>query len=502
MKSLKIFLIITNLILFVGCTEFLDILPETELTLAEFFQSESDFVQAVNAAYAPMRQIVNSHAWVLCEMRSDNTIYLRNILFGATDQFEDISDHSLPEADGVVSNVHVLNQWRLSYLIISRTNQILDAIDQVDFNQNSKNNIKGQALFLRAYSYYELVRYFNRVPLHLKPVSTRSEAALPLSNPEDIYAQIITDVDEAIRLLPQRSQQQLGRVTSGAARMLLADVYITLNRWADAERLLKEIVDSGQYSLIPKYENVFSENISNKNNAESIFEVQFLEGPDGMSGNFLYNFMPRPMRANELVTITRTINPQPLDGQGNNIPTPNIISAFEDGDLRKDVSIDYIFLSTALHENKLFPYIKKFAKPHAQHNNHGMNWPIYRYAEALLFLAESLNEQGKSGEAAQFLNQVRNRAGLENTTAISQADLREAIFKERRVELAFENKRWHDLTRTNRYRDIISAHGTFAIANPQLYYFPEGAGFRSNAYTRITKFYALPAEESEISPHF
>ena len=503
MKKISILFALIGGLTLSSCEDFLSIVPETQLSSATFFQTENDFKQAVNAAYAPMRNVVNDRAWLVSEMRSDNTIYARNILFGATEQQEDISDHAIPEAQGITSNTHVLNQYRLNYLTISRTNQILASIDPVTFDATSKNNIKGQALFLRAYSYFELVRYFQKAPLHLTPVTNRSEAAKELASEEQLYTQIIKDAQEAITLLPARPQQELGRATSGAARMLLAEVYITRKNWAQAETLLKEIVSSGHYSLIPNYANVFSDNTSNKNNAESLFEVQFLEGAAGMAGSFLYNFMPRPMTPAELVTITGTSNPQPLDGEGNNVPTPDIIAAYEEGDLRKDASIGFITLSTSLVDApKIFPYIKKFAKKHAQHGNHGMNFPIYRYAEVLLFLAEALNEQGKTSEAATFLNQVRSRAGLAATTASTQATLREAIFKERRVELAFENKRWHDITRPDRVQEIIGAFAARAKANPQLYYYPKGATFRSNAFTNITKFYALPAAESEISPFF
>ncbi|WP_114748666.1 RagB/SusD family nutrient uptake outer membrane protein [Pleomorphovibrio marinus] len=501
MKRINIFIICLAAVMW-SCEDFLTITPETNLSTATFFQTEADFQQAVNAAYAPMRNIVNDRMWLLSEMRSDNTMYARNILFGATEQQEDLSDHALPEADGITTNVHVLNQYRLDYLIIARTNQILTTIDAVEFNQQSKNNIKGQALFLRAYAYYELVRYFPHAPLHLNPVTTRDQAALPLSSHQELYAQIISDAQEAIPLLPNKANQDLGRVTSGAARMLLADIYITQNRWAEAETLLREIVDSGQYQLIPEFENVFSETSGNKNNIESVFEVQFLEGPEGLQGNFLYQFMPRPISPNELRPITQTSNTEPLDGQGNNVPTPDIIEAFEEGDERLDVSIGYVDLLGSLRENKTYPYIKKYAKPHSLHNIHGMNWPIYRYAEVLLFLAEALNEQGNSGEAATYLNMVRNRAGLENTTASSQTDMREAIFRERRVELAFENKRWFDLTRTDRYMEVITDFGQRARNDPMRYYYPSGATFRNHAFSNITKYYALPAAEAEITPHF
>jgi hypothetical protein len=499
-----ILILLTAGILLTGCEDFLTVIPETQLSSATFFKTENDFQQAVNAAYVPLRTITNDRSWLLSEMHSDNTYYARNILFGATEQQEDLADFADPVANGVSSNVHVLNQYRQDYLIIARTNQILALIDDVNMPQSSKGNLKGQALFLRAYAYFELARYFGSVPLHLKPVPNREEAALPLSSEAQVYAQIIQDAEASIPLLLPKSKQQAGRVTSGAARMLLANVYVVQKEWSKAEKLLKEIVSSKEYSLISDYSKVFSENIANKNNAESVFEVQFLEGAAGLNGNFIYQFMPRPISAAELRPIMGTTNPQNIDGEGNNIPTPDIIAAYEPGDLRKDISIGNVFLAGSFRADKNYPYIKKFAKTHSLHNNHGTNWPIYRYAEVLLFLAEALNEQGKSGEAVPLLNEIRNRAGLANTTASGQADLREAIFKERRVELAFENKRWFDIIRTDRIQEIIVPYGKRIVANPLDYYYPpvNGAVPRSNVFSNLSKYYGLPAAESDLSPYF
>lgn len=496
--------ILTAGILLTGCEEFLTVVPETSLSSATFFKTENDFQQAVNAAYVPLRTIANDRSWLLGEMHSDNTYYARNILFGATEQQEDLADFAVPVANGVTSNTHVLNQYRQDYVIIARANQVLDLIDGVEMPQASKDNLKGQALFLRAYAYFELARYFGSVPMHLKPVPNREDSSLPLSTEAEIYAQIVLDAEAAIPLLLPKSKQLPGRATSGAARMLLSNVFMVQKEWAKAEKLLKEIVSSNEYSLIPDYANAFSENIANKNNAESVFEVQYLEGAAGLNGSFIYNFMPRPISPTELKPITGTSNAQPLDGEGNNIPTPDLIAAYEPGDLRKDASIGTVFLVGSFRADKNYPYIKKFAKTHSLHGNHGTNFPIYRYSEVLLFLAEALNEQGKSGEAVPFLNQVRTRAGLANTSAAGQANLREAIFKERRVELAFENKRWFDITRTGRIDEIIIPYGKRIVANPLAYYYPpvNGAVPRSNVFSNLSKYYALPAAESDLSPYF
>lgn len=504
---MKTRIIITGLAVFImtGCSKNLDIVPETNLSSATFFTREADFLQAVNGAYVPLRSIINDRAWLLGEMHSDNTYYYRNILFGATEQQENIADFSLPTANGITTNTHVLNQYRLDYQIIARTNEVLTKIDAIDFSAGSKANLKGQALFLRAYAYFELVRYFGKVPVHLKPVTKRSEAALPLSSVDTVYAQIIKDATTATQLLLPKSRQEPGRATSGAAKTLLANVYIVLQKWAQAETLLKDVFTSTEYSLMTNYSDAFSNTNDNKNNKESVFEVQFMEGSAGYNGSFIYNFMPRPITAAELQPITGTSNPQPLSGEGNNAPTPDLIAAYEPGDKRKDASIAYVTLSGSLRANKVYPYIKKFAKPHALHNNTGNNWPVYRYSEVLLFLAEALNEQGKAAEALPYLNQVRDRAfgaGIAPITTTDQSGLRDIILRERRVELAFENKRWFDLVRTGRAIDTITAYGNRIKSNPQDYYYPNGAVPPNNAFTNISLLYGLPADESSLSHNF
>lgn len=497
-KMKKIFLFIAVLGVLAGCDDELTIFPEDSLSVPTFYQTEADFTQAVNGAYVPLRLIHNVSKPYLGEMHSDNTYFARNTAFGATDNQEDIADHSIPSDGGITANRWVTEIYQQYYLIIARTNQILVTIDEAEFDEAVKSNLKGQALFLRAWSYLELAQLFGSVPMHLEPVVDREGAALPLSPQDELYAQIIADAQGAIPLLPLKSVQQAGRATSGAARTLLANAYIIRGQWADAETELKAVVSSNEYMLMPNYGDAFSGNSDNKNNMESVFEVQYQEGAEGLNGSFLYNFIPRPILAEEVGALYGTSNPQPVNGEGNNIPTPDIIEAYEDGDLREDESIIYVTASESFWEDGNYPVIKKFIEPHSLHGNHGVNWPVYRYSEVLLFLAEALEEQGKDGEAAPILNQVRTRAGLGAATG----DLGEAIFNERRVELAFENKRWYDLVRTNRAIDVITAHGNRILANPLDYYYPAGVVPRGNVFTNISERYALPASESSLNPNF
>ncbi|WP_372772699.1 RagB/SusD family nutrient uptake outer membrane protein [Mangrovibacterium sp.] len=498
----KIFILLGLISLFAtSCDDFLTIYPEESLSVPTFYKTQADFTQAVNGAYAPLR-LLNNHEgggiWVLTEMHSDNSIFQRLAQFGARDRWHDVAQHAVPTANGVTANLYVKHAYVDLFQIIARANQILVTIDGAEFDADVKDNLKGQALFLRAFSYFELVRLFGKAPLHLVPVTNRQEAALPVSDAAALYEQIELDAKAAIQLLPPKSQQEAGRATSGAARMLLADAYMNQEKWGDAETQLLEIVSSDEYELMPTYAQAFSESSSNKNNVESLFEIQYKEGSEGLSGSWFYHMIPRPITAEEVQSLTGTSNALNITNEGNNIPTPDIIAAYEDGDDRKDASIGYITLSNGLWRDGTYPYIKKYAKTHALDGNHGMSWPVYRYSEVLLALAEVLDEQNKPG-AMGYLMQVRSRAGLLDEPI---GDVGEAIFKERRVELAFENKRWYDLVRTGRAVSVITAYGQRVKANPGDYYFPEGETPYPHGFQDISLTYALPASESDLSPHF
>lgn len=490
----------TNSILFViimiflsGCGDnFLEIPSKTSLSSTVYFKTQNDFQQAINGAYVPLRTIYNNGingAWAMGELRSDNTTYKYNPSDRGSISSEYINDF-LNDA----TNPAPASKWANNYSIISRVNQILDLIDGVDFDEISKNNIKGQAYFLRAFAYFDLVQYFGEVPLHLKPTKSMADVALPLSSVEDIYAQIISDAKQAESLLPDKTTQEKGRVTTGSAKALLGNVYIILKRWTDAETILKTITG---YSLMSDYNDVFDP--AYKNNSESIFEIQYKQGTEGFQSYFFYTFLVQPITAAEVSAITgieevaRTI-------EGYNIPTPDIISAYETDDLRKDASIGYLTAS-----GDIYPYIKKYAHAHTLTGNTDDNWPVYRYAEILLFIAEALNEQsGKQDEALAYLNMVHAhpRTGLSPITLSGQDAIREAIIQERRVELAFENKRWLDLVRTNTAESVMKAYGERVKANPQAYYFPEGITVSPSAFINIELLFPIPSDQAALSPYF
>jgi hypothetical protein len=472
-------------------SSFLEVPSKTSLTASIYFKTKDDFQQAINGAYGPLLGLYGgtSGAWAMGEMRSDNTTYKYNSNDRGTIAPEFIKDF-LDDATNPVSS----NKYNQNYIMIARVNQILDLIDGVEFDATIKSNIKGQALFLRALAYFDLVQYFGSVPLHITTAKTLEQTALPLSTIDVIYNQIIDDATAAAELLPDKATQDPGRATSGAANTLLGNVYIIQKKWAEAEFTLKKVTG---YSLLPNYADVFEP--AQKNNAESIFEVQYKQGTEGFASSFFYTFLVQPISANEVSAVTG-ITEVARTTEGYNIPTPDLINVYEGNDSRKDASIGYIIAGGVS-----YPYIKKYSHTHMLSGNTDDNWPVYRYSEVLLFLAEALNEQSKSTEALTFLNQVRDRAFGAGVSLISETDkvaLRDLILKERRVELAFENKRWLDLVRAEIAESVMTAYGNNVKANPQDYYFPAGISVSSSSYTNIRLNFPIPASQVALSPYF
>lgn len=426
--------------------EFLEITPQTSVVAASFFKTEEDYKQAVTGIYRPLHGLFND-AYVMGEMRSDNTHYI----FKSNDRGgQNVQKENISAFTDISTNMYTRNKYVSCYSGIAKANAVLVRIDDAPISDAVKKNLKGQAEFLRAFYYFELVQYFGDVPLHLTEVTEASQTALPRSPKADVYKQIIADATDAAALLPT-TQTPKGQATKGAAKTLLGYVYMTLKQYPEAEAALKEVTTLG-YSLLPDYASIYDP--ANKNHPESIFEVQYLQGTFGLSSNFAYQFAPAVADTKPITGITG--NNQGFGGW--NIPSGDLIAAYEPNDKRKAASIaeGYTDASGTLVAQ---PYIKKYLHTHSVFNNTNDNWPVYRYADVLLLLAECLNEQNKPADALPYLNLVRKRANLTDINATNQAALRDIIAKERRVELAFENKRWLDLVRTGKAIEVMNAYG-------------------------------------------
>ncbi|MGC4234704.1 MAG: RagB/SusD family nutrient uptake outer membrane protein [Niabella sp.] len=469
-KLLHISLLIL-IIVIVSCSKsFLNLSPENAVTTSNFFNTEIQFQQALTGAYAVLRSSHGSvSAWAMGEMRSDNTHYdlnaqNRGVLPLERENIADFVD--VPE------NSTMTSKWNADYAGISKVNAIIDRLPKAAFADSLKNPIMAEAKLLRALWYFDLVQFYGRVPLHISEVTNEIEASLPRSSVDDVYRQIIADINDAMpNLAIANVFPQTGRVTQGAAKCLLGNVYMVLKQFDLAEKTFKEVTQMN-YQLLPDYASVFIP--ANKNSRESILEVQYLSTANlGQQSNFIYYFLPV---ATGLSIITGASPNSANADAGWNIPTENLLNSYEPDDKRLDASVGIVegtltgtnFTPSGLKSIVGYTtptgkvsrrFIKKYLHSHSVTGSTDENFYIYRYAGVLLSLAEALNEQNKSTEALPYLNQVRIRAGLPPATETGQAALRLIIEKERRIELAFENHRWLDLVRTGRAVEVMTAYG-------------------------------------------
>jgi starch-binding outer membrane protein, SusD/RagB family len=446
-----------------GCNNVLDVKPETFSGTTNYYQTPDQMDRAIFGAYSFLQPLYGAGAtgpmWSIAEMRSDNTTYEQN----QSDRSQVLTE-SIDDFMTTPDNTGVSNLWNTSYSGILQANVVLDRIGAVPYSdQAAKDRIIAEAKWLRALYYYNLVRVFGDVPLRLHETQSYDGAFTAQRTPADsVYAVIIADLKDAIPKLPARSAlpaAQAGRATQGAASMLLADVYMTRKNWQEAVNVLQSVVGMG-YTLAATYDRAFDPAF--KNGPESIYEVQWAEAVVNESSNFLQRFIPNTSGRN---LTFGTSDVAGSVGSGWNIPTKDMLRAYEPGDVRRNASNGY-WVSTANRPevdvvfNDTIPYVKKYYHQYSTAGRTNDDFPLFRYAETLLDYAETLNELNRTSEAYTYINQVRSRAGLPALTAgLSQAQFRDAVFREERVELAFEDKRWFQLLRTGRAIAVMTAQG-------------------------------------------
>lgn len=475
-----------------GCgKDFLNQSPEANLTDKNYWQTESDIQQGVNGAYSSLRGMGTFSNWIFGEMRSDNTTFQYN-----APQRGQVNREQVDQFLANSTNTLIQDYWRDAYASILRCNDVLENIVNISMTEAAKKQAIGEVKFLRAFHYFNLVRQFGGVPLRLTVTKSPDDAASKgRATTEEVYQQIILDLTDASNDLPNvgdYTAKDKGRVSKGSANALLGKVYMTLKRFDDALIALRKV--SG-YSLVPNYADIFKPD--NKNNVESIFEIQYYATTGtNLSSNFMYWFVP--FNSGSVITQDQTTNLSYDSGW--NTPTTDLISTYEAGDLRKDVSLAEGFTDAS--GFVAVPYVKKFNHGFVLPGQTDVNFPVLRYADVVLMIAESLNEQGfvADGEAFTLLNDIRRRGNLlpKTTTnpvaalrVTSQDQFRQAVAQERQVELAFENHRWYDLVRTGKAVEVMNAHGIREIAKIP-------SQFPSGAYQLTENKTLLPIPEREV----
>ena len=455
-----------------GCKKFLTVDPPYSQDVENFFQSPEDYDRALTGAY-DMLQGSFMTLWI-GEIASDNAIA------GGESVNDSQGLHQIDDMTHGGVNNELRNVLRWNYTGITRANYILENKDNIDFV--GKDHIIAEAKFLRAYYYFELVKYFGDVPLIIdKRIGIEEALQIPRSPKAEVYAQIEKDFSEAAQVLNPMASQK-GRATKGAALAFLGKVYLYQNKFSEASSTFDEVINSGIYSLIPNYNDLFS--VANENNSETIFDVQYtgLEGGSYgclicLEGNAAVGFQG----------IRQYNGPVYGDGNSYNLPTQALYDAFSSIDPRRGATILDIeaFIAaqpdaasityaqgagghTGFYNNK---YIKRQGEIGLPDNDltSPVNYRVMRYADVLLMAAEAHYQTGNSSKAQQLVNQVRVRAGVPGL-AVNSINV---IYKERRFELSGEGLRFFDLVRTGQAADFIQGfipgkHEVFPIPQVEI----------------------------------
>ena len=493
MKKILIYFQIVILSVGLGaCGEdFLDKTDPTVLVSDTFYSTDQEVEQAVVGIYGMLRTYFNNH-WQYTEFISDNT----TLHFNVGDRGQGPSLEAIEYWQYNPGTGNFASLYNNTYSILVNINTTLENLKTSTASQAIKDRSEGELKVLRAYFYFDLVRFFGDVVIVTEPIKTPGEAFLLERSPEEsVYQLILADLNDAVGLLPSSyPANQIGRITKGAALAMQGRVRLQRKEYSEVITSLKQVLPLG-YDLLPNYSDVFLP--ENKNHKESIWDVQYQgENTFGVNSSFIYTFAPRASQG--------AVIPFPgQDGGGWNIPSKSFVALYEPGDARKEVSLKEGYTGNN-GEWVPVPFINKYNHPHSIRGVTNDNWPIIRYADVLLMLSEAINESsGPTPEAYEYLNLIRARAKLAPLSGLDKDQFRQAVLKERRIELAFENLRWFDLKRTSTPSELVTllnAHGKAERLDPTTS--RGGIPFSQEDYTfeEHQILFPIPADQIRINP--
>ncbi|WP_298535623.1 RagB/SusD family nutrient uptake outer membrane protein [uncultured Algibacter sp.] len=480
MKTLKYIFILLAFSFYACDEDVLDLTNKNGLNSDTFMQSESQALEATTAIYDPLNHLgmYKFTFLTLGEIPTDNIINQNGDGNFGPDMIK------LNEYNWDSNNMYFVLRWNAAYKGIGRANYVLENLDKVsNFSDGVRNQVEGQALFLRALYYYNLVAGFGDIPLVTSLLSPAESNSIEKSPEADVWAQMEADLIRAAQLLPSSYPiEEVGRATKGAAYGLLSRVKLWIGDYAGAENAASE-VQKLNYDLVTAddYVKMFDGRL--ENSSESVFEVQLIPGQgnywndEKAETSLIMHIFPRISWA--VYMIPRLTNTYDI-----------VDEAFEIDDIRREASMlisgeDEIFYVSedktsvfpdleihsdfrldlqeqgAYQMRKFLPYDTVNWQRGGAFFNQGtsINIPVIRYSEVILNKAEALVLQGKTQEAWNALQIIRTRAGLtmEGVSNSDQAALLEQIKKDRRVELMFEGHRWFDLKRWGDLGNLVDA---------------------------------------------
>jgi len=390
-----------------------------------------------------------------------------------------LNESSWDSTLGITSGI-----WSNSYYMINRCNTVLERLDNV--SEANKAQYRGEALFFRAYAYFNLVRFFGPAPLVTSVISNYQDLyKYDRESVDKIYTQIVSDLTQAINDLPAEytDATKVGRATKIAAQTMLGDVYLTQKNYSLAAQVLKNVVDysaanPAKLGLEKEISQIY--NSLNPNGKEVILAAQFNNGATVVSNGLMTNCIPNIVPADQPARVYADGTKSKINiSNGNSIflMTWELWNALKADSNDKRIEMVYAGAydqqATSIPSAEVevvtvdgadfacFPTSLKYFDQENEslgQSRSSCDNIVYRYADVLLMYAEALNEGTSTTEAVKYLNEVRTRAGVANTTAANQAEVRLAIENERFLELHFEGHRWFDLVRTGRITPVMEAH--------------------------------------------
>jgi tetratricopeptide (TPR) repeat protein len=449
--------------------DFVDVASQDENS-EEFFNSEEDYQNALIGAYDLLQSTYLNV--MLGEIASDNTL-------AGGESATDVP--GIQEVDDMIHfpvNAQLRDIWSWMFAGVNRANFIMEFQNKTEFT--GKEQVLAQARFLRAYYYFELVKWFGDVPLSVdKRIQFGDQFSLDRTPKAEVYAQIELDLQFAADNLPS-TQAESGRITKGAAQALLGKVYLYQEKFSLAATVLDQVI-GGPYDLVTDYNSIFEQ--EGENNIESVFEVQYTDKEGAGFGCLQCSEGNVAVGFNGIRNYTGPIFDS---GFSFNVPTQEVVDEFEDGDIRKEVAILDIEAWASENGASYFEgfehtgyYNRKYIARQGDLNTgdanltNPNNYRAIRFADVLLMAAEAYNRGGIDDDQAKlYLNRVRSRAELDNVDATGSA-LTDAIYHERRVELVGEGHRFFDLVRTNRAAQEIDGfvagkHEVFPIPSIEI----------------------------------
>lgn len=454
---------VCSLFFLAGCgNRFLDVPPQGQQKAVQFWVSESDATKAVNAIYANLRSWPNvAFAPIAVESLGSDDAEKGSDPSDAT-FMNNFDNFTATSTEGLFSDF-----WNGQYQNINLCNQVIDNISVIQMDGNLKSRYIAEAKFVRAYSYFRLVRAFGDVPLRLSVPKDASGYNIPRTPKATVWKAIEQDLTDAAAVLPQSyAGSDLGRATKGAALALHAKVSLYQSNWNDVVTFTTQVMGLG-YALFPDYDQMFR--VNNENCSESIFEIQ--------CALILGNRAASNSQYSQVQGVRGVIG----GGWGFNVPTQSLVDEFEAGDPRKEATI--IFRGKTTSSGDAIPnsvsnpmYNHKSYVPFSQYvsgYNEGcqQNIRVIRYADVLLMNAEANAQLGNSATALASLELVRararsaNNAILPRVTTTDKTQLLNAIYHERRVELAMEFDRYFDVIRQGRAATVFGPKGWRANKN-------------------------------------